>query len=334
MIVKANIKTNPTINVNLENGYSFGSVESVLETEVVDIPLRIEWDGSDYASLEKVPNLYYYKVSDEVPTEDEIEQGGLFVGFNTSSHNTYEFNLTVTDDYIALRNSSLAPRVYKEGNSAGVSPGIYFYRSSSSYYTSALVLTGHIVNEVTKLKEHHLPEVDVIPRNYGGLYGTYYNIPNIKVDSMGRVIEASESVISEASSKSSGIMPSAMYSYIENGDHANYAKVSFAVNSEYSFTLTNFKRLYITMTDSGNVYIPVVYAVYAYLYTDASKTIKQLVPIPYKIVPNSSSTCSVKVECPEEYREFNLVDGDTDGSASYIDALVFYERTYTISSGH
>lgn len=307
-----------------------------LETEVVDVPFRIEWDGSDYSSLEVVAS-YFYKVSDAVLTEEQLAQGGFFAYLYNGASIIQDFasRVTNTGDYILIQGREGTVRIYLENNSAGASPGIYFYRTSS-VQVFFLEATGCKVSEVVKLNEKHLPETDVIPGQYGGLYGSYYSIPNIKVDSTGRVVEASESVIREASTKTSGIMPTAMYSHIASGNHVKYLRASFAVNSEYSFSFSNFKYFSVMLSEeSGTVYryVPVVYAAYAYLYTDASKDAKQLVPAPYKVVPNNTSVCSVKVRCPEEYREFNLDDGDTDGSATYIDAVVLYEATYNVSSG-
>ena len=311
-----------------------GGGTSNLETEVVDVPLYIEWDGTNYSSLEEVAN-WYYKVSDIVPTQEQVIKGGwyTYVGNTGESHGWY---VSTTDDYISL-GSVAGPRIYKEGNSVGASPGIYFYFSSPTYRTTSLELTGYKVSEVVKLNEKHLPEVDVVSRQYGGFSGSTYNVPNIKVDSTGRVIEASESVITEASTKNTGLMPYGMYTYVSQGNHVTSKKNLFAVNSEWSCSIGSFKSLTMSLSEaSGSVnrYIPVIHAVYAYLYTDTSKTTKRLVPAPYKVELSSASVCSVKVSCPEEYREFNLVNGDTTGASSYIEAIVVYEAIYTASSGH
>lgn len=307
-----------------------GSGTSNLETEVADVPLYIEWDGSNYSSLENVAT-WYYKISDIVPTEEQVAQGGWYI-YDSGSGAKHSFYISESDDFISL-GSVAAPRIYKEGNSVGASPGIYFYRSSASYRTISLRLEGYKVSEVVKLNEKHLPEVDVVPRQYGGLSGSTYNVPNIKVDSTGRVIEASESVLSTASTKGTGLMPAAMYSNIYNNEHVAVQSGSYTVNLGWTTGLTNCKVLTAALS-SETLYVPIVYAAYAYIYTDASKTTKKLVPIEPIMMASSTSNAWCTLSCPAEYQEFNYVDGDPDGSLSYVDYIVIYEKAYYTSSGH
>lgn len=177
MIIKANIKTNPTINVNLEQGMGQGAMspedKAMLETLANRPSLTqyfddaksniLYWNG-ETIGLENYEN--FYKVSDVTPKYGNLQDYSIYVTYREiKSHYLMTSELSIIGDnsagYCALGTVSSGPAgtqiyayVMYENNSLGVSAGTYL----SKYYEVSALDVGHHVYEKKVIKEDCLPD--------------------------------------------------------------------------------------------------------------------------------------------------------------------------------
>lgn len=126
-----------------------------------------------------------------------------------------------------------------------------------------------------------IAETGVTEGTYGGYVSqpssSYYKIPNITVDSYGKITSASESLLQVANTKSAGLMSAEMYN-----------TVSGAVSLAYSKTGTMSSSLNETCPGaftSGQM--PIM--VYAYVsYVPESSTVTNVVPMDWYLIYNSN----------------------------------------------
>lgn len=148
--------------------------------------------------------------------------------------------------------------------------------------------------------------------------GSFY-YPCITVNEQGIVTSASEAFVPAASTKSSGLMDSTMYSYVYGNSHFEVSYQSrneSYVGMEVELLVSNckMKTLY---ANGGTRYIPSVYGVYAYNEDDNS-----FVNVPIiKTKGTSGGTATVYVNFDSSYLS-------SSGSAVFV---VLYEKIYGTS---
>jgi hypothetical protein len=166
-----------------------------------------EWDGNTEGRESVVGTYYtYYKVSDDTPTVEELSkivEVMMYDPYRETLTVGYVDDYTTEHGYCELTAGGIhSTRVYYEGNSAGVSAGLYFHYtpraqgSSSPGYTGLLTIGNNVTAGI-----------------YGGLNPSpyYYNVPQLHVDEYGRITQASNSVLPMADAKTNGLMSRAHY---------------------------------------------------------------------------------------------------------------------------
>ena len=145
--------------------------------------------------------------------------------------------------------------------------------------------------------EYYLPEeTGVEAGTYGGYTSPTYNIPNITIDEYGRVIDASTSVLTTATSKSNGLISYTDYqklSYIPSNIYTSLTISAGSTSASYSMTYG---------TSNTAAINPIIYATGKYI--DTTDGYVYIIPIKWKLKAydnSSSSTVTVYIDEPIAY---------------------------------
>ena len=168
---------------------------------------------------------------------------------------------------------------------------------------------------------------DVAQGTYGG-YRTddsgnaYYDVPVIEVDEKGAIVGITESVITQADSKTAGFMSGELYRHVTNsGGMICPTHVSFADDESNEIHLSNCEYGGVgQMGGTAYVYVPSVIAVYGY---DTSRSGTRLVPITDYAIGLVNSYPRVDITPDERFK------GD-DGAYHYV---ILYHKIFRASSG-
>ena len=261
------------------------------------------WDGD--TTDREVVNSRYYKVSDCTPSYEELSKGlscyyktlstGAEYPYNTSA-NVYDNTDSDGYCYVAGLKTNIL-YVYYEGNTAGVTPGIYVYADSVMCY-SRLIITDYTGFEsISVLKDEALNPVS----QYVGMptvaNSNYYYIPTPRVDKYGRVTAMGGGYIYPATLTRKG--------YIEAAAYANLPVIrSAATKTIPAGSLQSTSDFYLYL--SSNIDILPVVEVYGE-YTD-SDGYKHIVSCDWDIQCTSSESAAyrsywltAKISEPLEY---------------------------------
>ena len=251
-----------------------------------------EWDGNTEGRESVVGDYYtYYKVSDDTPTVEELSKIIEIMLYDPSRMTFtggYVDDYTTEHGYCELTAGGIhSTRVYYEGNSAGVSAGLYFHYTpraqglSSPGYTGLLTIGNNVIAGI-----------------YGGLNPSpyYYNVPQIHVDEYGRITQASNSVLKMAGGKTDGLMSSAHYNrmrYVPG--YSSTGRTIPAGSTTYEGGIAAW-RLYSPGFDG----IPIIH-VYG-KYTDSNGTV-HVIPIDWRMeevtVSSTTTDYNVYISIPE-----------------------------------
>ena len=267
--------------------YEMDKLQSMIEGKQV-----YEWDGNTEGRESVVGTYYtYYKVSDDTPTVEELSKVVEVMLYDPSREiltSGYVDDYTTEHGYCELTAGGIeSTRVYYEGNSAGVSAGLYFHYTpraqgtSSPGYTRLLILGNNINAGI-----------------YGGLNPSpyYYNVPKIHVDEYGRITQASNSVLRMAGEKSDGLMSSAHFNRMRYvASQSSTGRTIPAGSTTYEGGIAAW-RLYSRGFDG----IPIIYV--SGKYTDSNGTV-HVIPIDWRLeevtVSSTSTDYNVYISIPE-----------------------------------
>lgn len=245
------------------------------------------WDGD--TTDREVVNTYYYKVSDCTPSYEELLKGVSFYykARSTGAEYPYDTAITIYDNtdsdgycYVSGSKTNML-YVYYEGNTAGVTPGIYLYSNSVMCY-SRLIITDYTGFEpISTLKDEALNPVAQYVGAPTVAYSSYYYIPIPRVDKYGRVISIGGSYLYPATITRKGYIEASAYANLPViKSSAERVILAGSTETQYDF--------YLNLTSNIDI-LPVVYAYGE--YTDADGY-KHIINCDWDIKYTESSTSS------------------------------------------